>query len=71
MKLALAPHPPKKISPVRLCALVKVSAVIKMFKLLSLRQPSIKKLPISDKSLVTFNFENVNGLKEIGECIDI
>ena len=51
--------------------LVNVSAVIKMFKLPSLLQPSIKKLPIFDKSLATFNLENVNDLKEVGECIDI
>ena len=51
--------------------LVKVSAIIEMFKLPSLPQPSVKKLPIFDKSLATFNFEDVNGLKEIGECVDI
>ena len=39
-----------------------------MFKLLSLPQPSIKKLPIFNKLLATFNFEDVNGLKEIGGC---
>ena len=37
-----------------------------MFKLSSLPQSSIKKLPVFDKSLATFNFEDVNGLKEIG-----
>ena len=42
-----------------------------MFKLPSLPQPSVKKLPIFDKSLATFNFEDVNGLKEIGEGVDI
>ena len=42
-----------------------------MFQLPSLPQPTIKKLQIFDKSLATFNFENVDGLKEIGECIDI
>ena len=42
-----------------------------MFRLPSLPQPSIKKLSIFDKSLATLNFEGVNGLKEIGECIDI
>ena len=51
--------------------LVKVSAIIKMFQLPSLPQPTIKKLPIFDKSLATFSFEDVDGLKEIGECIDI
>ena len=42
-----------------------------MLKLPSLRQSSIKKLPIFDQSYATFNFEDVNGLKKIGECIDI
>ena len=42
-----------------------------MFKLPSLPQPSIKELPIFDKSLATFNSEGANGLKEIGECIDV
>ena len=52
--------------------LLKVSATIEMFKLLSLPQPSVKKVLIFDKSLLaTFNFEDVNGLKEIGECVDI
>ena len=55
-----------------LCSvLVKVFATIKMFKLPTLPQPSIEKLPIFDKSLVLFNFEDVNGLKKIGEYIDI
>ena len=42
-----------------------------MFKLPSLPQPSIEKLPIFDRSLATFDFEGVNGLKEICECVDI
>ena len=42
-----------------------------MFKLPSLPQSSIKKLTIFEKSLATFNFEDINGLKEIGEYIDI
>ena len=42
---------------------------MKMLKLPALSQPLIKKLP--KKSLATFNFENGNGLKEIGECINI
>ena len=41
-----------------------------MLKLPRLPQSSIKKLPIFDKSLATFNFEDVNGLKSIGECIN-
>ena len=49
--------------------LVKVSAIIKMFKLPTLPQLLIKKSP--KKSFATFNFEDVNGLKEIGDCIDI
>ena len=51
--------------------LVKVSAITKMFKLPSLPQPTVKNLPIFDKLLPTFNFEDVDGLKKIGECIDI
>ena len=39
-------------------------------KFASLPQSSIKKLPIFDKSLATFIFEKVNGLKEINECVD-
>ena len=39
-------------------------------KLASLPQSSIKKLPIFDRSLATFMFEDVNGLKEINECAD-
>ena len=42
-----------------------------MFKLPSLPRPSINKLPIFDKYLVTFNFENVNGVEEIDEYINI
>ena len=52
--------------------LVKVSAIIKVFKSLpTLLQFSSGKLPIFDKSLATFSLEDVNGLKEIGECIAI
>ena len=39
-------------------------------KLASLPQSFIKKLPIFDRSLATFMFEDVNGLKEINECAD-
>ena len=42
-----------------------------MFKLPSLPKPTVKKLPICDKLLPTFDFEDVDGLKEIGKCIDI
>ena len=42
-----------------------------MFKLRTFPQTSTNKLPIFDKSLATFNFEDINGLKEIGECMDI
>ena len=42
-----------------------------MFKQPSLPQPSVKKLPTFDKSLATFNFEDVNRLIEIGEYVDI
>ena len=49
--------------------LVKVSAIIKMFKLPSLSQPTFKISPIFDKLLATFNFEDADGLIEIGECI--
>ena len=38
-----------------------------MFKLRTFPQTSTNKLPIFDKSLATFNFEDINGLKEIGE----
>ena len=41
-----------------------------MFKLPSLLQSLIKKFPIFNKSLATFNFTDANGLKEISECID-
>ena len=34
-------------------------------------QPSVKKLPIFDKSLTTSNFKDVNDLKEIGDFVDI
>ena len=52
-------------------ALVKVSAKIKISKLPSLLQPAIKKMPIFEKSLATFHFEDENCLKEIDEYIDI
>ena len=39
-------------------------------KFTSLPQSSIKKLPIFDKSLAPFIFENVTGLKEINQCVD-
>ena len=42
-----------------------------MFKLPSLSQSLIKKLPTFDKLLATFNLEGITGLREICEYLDI
>ena len=49
----------------------EIFGIIKMFKLLSLPQSLIKKLPTFDNLLATFNLEGITGLKEICEGLDI